>query len=239
MDFPNGPRRRQEAQRVFVHVASGEDNRALSCSIGILLQTLRSRLPGSTAAARQDAIDLWKVFTDKIDCCGRIVDVIECPVERHRQFRRRRQHGLENIKIQLSVTHESNDGAVHAEHGHRRKRALQPGDLGRAADREAVALAHHHAERQRRCGPQGANEVDRGCQTVTIDFANDLEPIRAAGFGGARIGHGLDDDFEKQCWGIRIGQNAANARELVNAVNGIGEREVSKPLRGFRLGHQF
>ncbi len=71
-------------------------------------------------------------------------------------------------------------------------------ELFGSRDPEAVALAHHHAERKRHLHLKRAHEIERGGQPVTLDLAHDLEPVGAAGMGFSRVSDRLDDDLEQQ-----------------------------------------
>ena len=63
------------------------------------------------------------------------------------------------------------------------------------------------------------HERQRRRQPTVVERAHDLEPIGAAARGLARVGEGLDDDFEEETFHVRRGQ-------AVNREFGSGRESI-------------
>lgn len=60
-------------------------------------------------------------------------------------------------------------------------------DVVDAAHLERLALAHHHANRNRHLVDDRADEIERGCQPLSGEIADDLEAACASVGGRLRV----------------------------------------------------
>ena len=197
MNLGDSGTRSEHTHRLFVETAAGEERHARTGAVRPGGEPFAALRPVPAASGREDAVDLGK-GEGRVDRRFGIVHCVEGTMQSNREPGRGGHHRGDQVEIERALSSEPDYRSVDAEIGEAGKRPLQRDQLTRAGHAEAVALAHHHAQRQRHLRLEGADEIEGRRQTIALDLADDLETIGAAGVSLTGVGDRLDDDFEER-----------------------------------------
>lgn len=187
---------RKQRKRLIVHTRTRHDREARAGARGVRAKLRASFHRGSFATAREDAIYLRDPGKG-VDRGERIRERIERTMERQGNARRCVEHDRQIGERQLPRLREPRDEAVDANAGEAGSRTLQRTHFVRSRFEPGI-LADHDTQRKRDLRGDSCDKGKRRRQSAVTNRTDDFEAVSTALRRRARVGNGLNDDFDEE-----------------------------------------